>query len=201
MKQKLSLLLVVIILSGCSEYEKPLMKGEYLGQTPPGGSAELFAPGIISTGMYTRDIAMTPDLKEIYFCVNVGNYEYATILVTKEVDGIWTDPEVADFANNLNYKYVEPAISPDGQKFFFISDMPVIGDSLNDMDIWVMNRKGEIWTKPVNLGAPVNSEKPEYFPSLTFDGTLYFTRDNPDGTSSIFRTEWNGTGYEEPQIR
>lgn len=45
------------------------LTGEYVGQTPPGNTPELFAPGLITTGTYTRDVAMTPDGSELYFGV------------------------------------------------------------------------------------------------------------------------------------
>jgi len=33
--------------------------------------------------------------------------------------------------------------------------------------IWVMHRTATGWGEPRNLGAPVNSEESEYFPTLT----------------------------------
>jgi Tol biopolymer transport system component len=188
------------IFSGCLKQEKSRLKGDYIGQEPPGSAAQLFAPDIISTGMYTRDIAMTPDLKEVYFSVSLGNFEYSTIVFVKETGGKWSKPQVAGFANNLNYKFLEPAISPDGKKFYFVSNMPAGGDTINDMDIWVMNREGDGWSRPVNLGSPVNSDEPEFFPSVTNDGTLYFTRDNPDGTSYIHRSKFINGEYSEVEL-
>ena len=44
--------------------------GEYFGQTPAGDEPQLFAPGIISTPLYTRDITMMPDGNEIYFSIS-----------------------------------------------------------------------------------------------------------------------------------
>jgi hypothetical protein len=43
----------------------PELTGPYLGLEPPGMEPKLFAPGIVNTGMYTRDVAMTPDGNEI----------------------------------------------------------------------------------------------------------------------------------------
>jgi hypothetical protein len=37
----------------------PKLTGPYLGQKPPGMKPEIFAPGIVSTGMYERDMAVT----------------------------------------------------------------------------------------------------------------------------------------------
>ena len=43
------------------------VKGPYLGQKPPGMTPQVFAPGIVSTGLNTRDIAITPDGKHLFF--------------------------------------------------------------------------------------------------------------------------------------
>ena len=162
------LLAVVIPAAGCGECEKedpfPVLSGPYLGQAAPGGEATLFAPGIVSTGIAARDVAMTPDGKEIYFGVVFGRYEFYTIMVTRLVDGKWTEPRVAPFASK--YNEMEPAISPDGQKFYFFSFRPLEGegDPKADSDIWVMDREGEGWGEPRNLGAPVNSERSRVLP-------------------------------------
>ena len=37
----------------------PDRAGKYLGQRPPGAQPELFASGIVSTGLYERDVATT----------------------------------------------------------------------------------------------------------------------------------------------
>lgn len=40
----------------------------YFGQKPPGLTAEIFAPGVISiNGRYEHSISFSPDLDEIYF--------------------------------------------------------------------------------------------------------------------------------------
>ena len=76
----------------------PDLSGPFLGQSLPDSIPELFAPGVISTGMFTRDVAISPDGKEIYFCVAIGNYTYSTILCTKEVNGLWLPPEIVPFS-------------------------------------------------------------------------------------------------------
>ena len=45
----------------------PTLRGPYLGQELPGLEPRLFAPGMVSTGLATRDVAMTPDGNELYF--------------------------------------------------------------------------------------------------------------------------------------
>lgn len=39
-----------------------------------------------------------------------------------------------------------------------------------------MDRVGDGWSEPYNPGPPINTDAPEFFPSVTNDGTMYFTR-------------------------
>jgi len=195
--------------SSCSVQEKnnavdsfPVLTGDYLGQSLPGNDPEVFAPGIISTGIYTRDIAMTPDKKEIYFCLVLPNYSFSTILFTKQVDGTWTEPEVVPHMEDPDILNLEPFISPDGQKFFFLSTRPdtTKGETTGDQDIWIMNRNGESWDKPYNPGEPVNSEQAEFFPSVTNDGTIYFSRAEPNSSLHyIYRSRFINGKYITPE--
>ena len=177
------------------------LSGTYLGQEPPGMTAKIFAPGIISTGMSTRDIAITPDGKEIYFAIFNPSFIYSTILYTKETNGVWSKPEVAPFAEDAKYKYIEPCISHDGKKLFFSSNK-TNDDSTsgkNDFDIWVVDRVGDVWGKPHNLGNPISTSAPEFFPSPTKDGTIYFTRETENRTSLIMRSKFVDGKYMEAE--
>ena len=179
MKNFFFAVLVALLFACANPSRQAKLSGPYLGQALPGDAPVLFAPGVVSTGMYTRDLAMTPDGNEIYYCVVLGQFRYSAIMVTRQVNGVWTDPEVAPFSGHTDWMDLEPCISHDGQHFYFMSNRPdtAAGDtSGGDEDIWVMDRQGDGWGEPYNLGAPVNSENEEYFPSITRDGTLYFTR-------------------------
>jgi hypothetical protein len=185
--------------------EFPVLTGDYLGQTPPGNQPELFAPGIISTGMYVRDVAITPDGNEIYFSASVGNFN--VIMQTRRVDGVWTRPEVAPFSADPSHFNYEPHITPDGQRLLFLSTRPPDGGLVADdergrwvnEDIWAMDRTEDGWGEPYNLGPPVNTDGAEFYPAVTNDGTLYFTRSAPDGESYIYRARPVGDGYGEPE--
>jgi Tol biopolymer transport system component len=152
--------------------------------------------------MFTRDIAMTPGGDEIYFCVAVGNYAVTTILFTRQIDGRWTAPEVMPHMDRPGSMNLEPCISPDGKSFFFFSDRPdsAAGENVGDEDLWVMRREGDAWGPPQNLGPPVNTDNPEFFPSVTRDGTLYFTRGTKGSrVEKIYRSRLVGGRYQEPE--
>jgi hypothetical protein len=182
------------------ERAETIYRGPYLGLPSPGATPQVFAPGFICDGIATRDVAMTPDGNEIYVSKYLGRYTYTAIFVTRQVNGVWTEPEVAPFSGGTGWIDVEPCISPDGTKFFFLSTRPdaAKGTPAGNQDIWVMDRVGDGWGEPYNLGGPVNTEAGEFYPSLTRDGTLYFTRTVGQDTS-IWRARLVGGTYAEPE--
>lgn len=61
-------------------------------------------------------------------------------------------------------------------------------------------RKGDWWGEPVNIGAPINSDGGEFFPSVTSDGTLYFTKeDKKTRVNLICRSKLVNGKYSEPE--
>jgi len=206
MRHKYVLFLIVFICFSCdspkndhdSESSSPDLSGPYLGQTPPGDSALLFAPGFISTALYSRDIAMTPDGNEIYFCVSTMGLNL--IFFTRQIEGKWTEPAIAPFISEFDYLYYEPHISPDGSRMFFLSNRPPVEGKKMNEDIWVVDRMGDSWGKPYNLGYPICTEDAEYFPSTTRNGTLYFSRQKEgEQTTCIYRSALKEGKYQEPE--
>lgn len=170
--------------------------GPYLDQEPPGDEPLLFAPGIVSDGLNNRDMAITADGREIYWSSNLRNFDVSVILYSKLTDKGWSEPEVAPFSQDPGYVYYEPALSPDGSRMFYVASEA--GSDLND--IWVMDREGDEWGKPHMMDAPINSPGKEYFPSLTRNGTMYFTREgDTPGMESIFRSRLVDGRYTEPE--
>jgi hypothetical protein len=181
----------------------PGPRGDYLGQTPPGAEPVLFAPGVVSTGLYDRDVAITPDGREIYFSVAGPGYAWMTILFARRLpDGSWTRPAAAAFTAALPATDIEPFVAPGGQRLYFVSDRSrgEAPGATADHDVWFADRAAEGWSEPRNLGAPVNSPDEEYFPSLTRDGTLYFTREKRgEAAGFIYRSRRVGAGWAEPE--
>jgi hypothetical protein len=182
-------------MSGGSETGRfPVLKGPYLGQTPPGDEPRPFAPGIVSCGLFTRDIAWTPDGKELYF--SVSGFGFNLIFETRLVDGVWTEPAPAPFARDSRFMFYEPFVTPDGKRLLFLSDQPRIEGGERNQDIWAVDRTSQGWSAPYVLGGTVCTDDAEYFPSTTRDGTIYFTR-QPKGelTSYIYRAKPHGNSY------
>lgn len=83
------------------------------------------------------------------------------------------------------------SISPDGRMLFFTSCNNKLGENLHgksfgSCDIFVSYKEGNDWTKPINIGEPVNSYWWESQPSFSSDGkTLYFVSNRPGGEGGI----------------
>ena len=71
-----------------------------------------------------------------------------------------------------NYTYCHPALSPDGKKMYFSSNMP---GGFGGMDLYMIRKMTDsTWSAPINLGARVNTALNEVFPNITKAGMLYF---------------------------
>ncbi|MEJ2103556.1 MAG: hypothetical protein P8X47_03140 [Ignavibacteriaceae bacterium] len=134
---------------------------------PEGNSAEPFLPQIFSQFPNVRDIAISSDGDEIYFSVQSYQNEISIIACIRKEDSVWSNPEIASFSGK--YYDIEPFLSPDGLKLFYSSNRPSdSSNSTKDFDIWYVQRenKNSEWSKPINVGEPINSDKNEFFPQL-----------------------------------
>ena len=172
-------------------------KGPYLGLKPPGAVPELFAPGVVCTGLSTRDLAMTPDGSELYFSVFLPGFSGAAICWTRQVEGVWTRPEVAPFSRDPRWKVLEPCVSPDGKLFLFTSDRPETAGGPGTFGLWLMERSGHGWGEPHRLPPEVNGTGRAYYASLTRDRTLYFLREDGEG-GILYRARWQD-GYRKAE--
>lgn len=145
----------------------------FLGQTAT-VKAEIFAPQIISTDLYERDISISADGTEVYFSQILSRTE-AKLMFRKFVNGKWSEGQVLPFSGK--FYDIEPAVSSDGKKIYFASNRNLAQNATKkDFDIWVVERKADdTWTIPQNLGEPINTVENEFYPSLSKNGNLYFT--------------------------
>ena len=196
----------ILIGTGCRIFDRTpdisVRDGIYPAYDSPGGTPVLFAPEMICTGMYERDIALSADGNELYYGVILG--KIATVMVTRRKDGIWTEPQVAPMARDLEYFHFEPCLSADGKRLLFLSTRPPAGKEpkpgWTHQNIWAVDReeKGD-WGRPYDLGSPINTDDGEFFPSLTREGTLYFTRSGKDGKSAVYRARPLDGKYGVPE--
>ncbi|QLG46320.1 OmpA family protein [Costertonia aggregata] len=97
-------------------------------------------------------------------------------------DDEWTDITELPF-NSDDYSIAHPALSPDGTKLYFASDMP---GTLGASDIFMVKINNDgTYGKPVNLGDKINTEARENFPFVTQTNVLYFSSDGHPGLGGL----------------
>ncbi|WP_369999458.1 TolB family protein [Winogradskyella sp.] len=163
-----------------------------------------FAEHIFSQFTNVRDFTMDKDETEAYFTLQSPARELSVIMKIKKIDNKWQEPEISSFSGQ--YTDLEPFLSPDNLKLFFVSNRPISKDSTNakDMDIWYVEResKTSTWSEPKNIGAPVNTEGDEFYPAVANNGNLYYTtiKKELDSQDDIFMSKWENNAYTEPEI-
>ena len=162
--------------------------------------ASLFMENLVSTSMYERDFAISPDGTEILFTTMIPFSNFQTLVCLKKGGNAWTGPEVVSFSGK--YSDLEPAYSADGKKLFFSSNRPVDGEKIKDFDIWYVEKENGKWGKPQNIGAPINTEADEFYPSVATNGNLYFTAEYKGGIGreDIYMSRWENDRYQSPTV-
>ena len=102
--------------------------------------------------------------------------------------GKWRNDVELNF-NDDDSNYAHPSISVDGRRMYFSSDRP---GGLGGTDIYYVDKQGEGWGDPVNLGPTVNTEGNELFPHIHADGMLYFASNahNTIGGLDMFSSQY-----------
>ena len=121
---------------------------------------------------YARNTSVENSLRNISDTTNkLGIY------TAELINGIWTNIQPFEFNNPL-YSYSTPALTPDGERIYFSSDMP---GGTGGMDLYYCDRDNNKWNEPVNLGPVINTPKNESFPFALEFGRLYFSSDGHEG--------------------
>tara|TARA_R110002167_G_scaffold206691_18_gene410817 strand:+ start:25008 stop:27962 length:2955 start_codon:yes stop_codon:yes gene_type:complete len=144
----------------------------------------------INTKYHEASVTFSPDNTTMYFTRN--NYgkklkrdkkgiNNLKIYVSHKVNGEWTKANEVGF-NSDNYSTGHPALSPDGKKLYFVSDMP---GSIGATDIFVVDvLDNGRFSEPKNLGPGINTESKEMFPFIT-DKKLYFSSNGHTGLGGL----------------
>ena len=89
--------------------EFPALTGPYLGQKPPGLTAEPFAPGIISREGWELEGVFAPGMTEFYFTTRGGKRKRPTVIGFRQHNNVWN--KFMEFTRDG-----EVTFSPDGKR-------------------------------------------------------------------------------------
>ena len=128
----------------------------------------------------------SPDGRTMFLtqCKTDPNYpRYATIVTSNRTDAVWSKPTELSISKDTLSSYAHPAVSPDGEWLYFVSDMP---GGLGGHDIWRCRLYGNNEIGSVeNLGALVNTPGDEMFPTFRPNGDFYFSSDGHPGMGGL----------------
>ena len=199
------LTLFIALCSGFSQEEIqnnsdfPELRGPYLGQKLPGLKPEVFAQGIVCTDEKEGCSVFLNNGR--VFMYNIFKDGSTNLYEMEFVNSKWSKPRLS----SLSSKYYDGdfTLSPDGETLLFSSKRPLKkGDRECEFsDIWMVKRTESGWEQPSPLGAPINTEHHEAYPTQTSDGTLYFfARDRGGfGKSDIFSSKYKNGKFLEPK--
>jgi hypothetical protein len=176
----------------------------YLGQDPPGVTAEVFAPELFGADEWVGCSGFLNDGTVFVFSSmkDGSDWRFKPTYVMELVDGRWTDPEVAPFSGYMPYNFT---VGPAGTTLYFTTlKSPDRSTSmlLEQANIWAVTLADNGWTEPVMLGASINTEKYyENYPTVAADGTIYYMsrREDSVGKTDIYRSKNRDGRYADAE--
>ncbi len=104
------------------------------------------------------------------------------IMMSNRAGGTWSKPQKITIFKDSTVSVAHPAISPDGQTLYFVSDSK---KGLGGKDIWKGTLVNGECKYIENLGPDINTPGDEMFPSVSADGTLYFSSNGRIGFGGL----------------
>ena len=161
--------------------------------------------GEVNTKYHESSATISKDGKTMYFTRNNffngklkrsrdNEVKLKIYKATKNDNNSWGSIKELPFNGN-DFSVAHPALSPDGKKLYFSSDMP---GTFGKSDIWfVYIYDNEEYSQPINLGPNVNTEFRESFPFVDDDFNLFYSSDGKMGLGGfdVFSTQLNGRGF------
>lgn len=154
--------------------------------TPTGWSEAINLGGNVNSDQWDSQPSLSPDKKDLYFASRrFGGYGGSDIYVCHlQLDGKWSEPENLGPSVNTSGNEQCPFIHADNQTLYFTSDFwPGYGDE----DLFYAKRgPNKVWSKPINLGYPINTIAREGTLFITTDGkTAYYASDRNDSKGGL----------------
>ena len=175
----------------------PELRGPYMGQPPPGGDPEVFAPGIVkpASGLHSAVVFNTAGDMACWTEMEKGRS-----FCTERVGDRWTPPELLPF--DPEYGVREPMFAHSDRRLYFLSRRPLEHDPVNRERIWFVERTwGTGWSAPRVIDEAVAAHPTHWQFSLTARGDLYFTSEisGVRGTQDIYVARWRNGRFDDPE--
>jgi hypothetical protein len=148
-------------------------------------------PDVINTNLWESQPTISPDGNLLIFVRSEGYAQPSDLWYSvKDASGKWTEAKNMGNTINTSMSEMSPYLHIDGKTLYFSSNgHPTMGGY--DIFKSVLQPDGT-WSRPENIGYPINSEKDDQYFVLNASGTKgYFSsnKDNPKNKMNLYQAE------------
>jgi hypothetical protein len=146
-----------------------------------------YLPKGINTKLHDGPIAISSDTNLVVLSRNYAHennkniQNLSLVFFHRDAKKSWSSAKVLDFCKST-FSSQHPFYDNKTKTLYFSSDMP---GGFGGFDLYKIQWDGSKWGTPSNLGAEVNSEYDEVFPSLNEDDNLLYGSDHIETTGGI----------------
>ena len=164
----------------------------YFGQTSPGDTPKVFAPGYISGTGWVNTLSFSSDGKKMIFTKWIDNATHPRLFYSKYDNQNWSQPVQQSFTGMYE---MEGIFAPYGNQLYFAAgDMS--GGKWSPDDLWMVENQSQGWTTPVKVSG-LNTSDYEFFATQTFDTTIFFQR-STDYVGDIYYAKYKNGSFSTP---
>jgi outer membrane protein OmpA-like peptidoglycan-associated protein len=146
-------------------------------------------PGINTKDGWEAQPSLSADGKTLFFTTNrKGSGDNDIYYTTKLDDGTWAPAKPFDEINTSR-KDKSPFLHQDGQTLYFVSECSEQRPGLGGLDIFYIRKTSNGWSKPENIGYPINTEGDELGLFVSTQGKIAYYSSYQNGNWNIYSFE------------
>ena len=171
-ENQIVMLMVFLGISSIGLCARPYAKGPYMGQTPPGSTPQIFAPGFISdTRPHQLELWPSFSADGNTFCFD----RRGRVLITENTEQGWTRPK---HIMSIPFRASYCCLSPDANSIYVMYKH----DRYKRYHPCRSQRTSDGWSTLQELGPPLSSPTKELGISLAANNSIYLcSKRHPDG--------------------
>ena len=130
--------------------------------------------------------SLSSDGQTLFFTsIRKGSRDNDIYISEKQADGTWGKARPFEEINTAG-KDKSPFFHQDGETLYFVSSTSQERRGMGGLDIFYIRRDGDSWTKPQNIGYPINSPEDELGIFVSTSGRIAYFSSFKDGDWNIY---------------
>ena len=130
--------------------------------------------------------SLSSDGQTLFFTsIRKGSRDNDIYISKKQADGTWGKARPFEEINTAG-KDKSPFFHQDGETLYFVSSTSEERRGMGGLDIFYIRRDGDAWTKPQNIGYPINSPEDELGIFVSTSGRVAYFSSCKDGDWNIY---------------